>query len=136
MKTDLATLFLRLALSAGLLSAVFSRLGWLGKHSTGWSEFIEYTARVNSFAPKALISPMAIAATILESLFAIGLLVGYKTSFIAYGTSILTFMFGLAMTYSFGLKEPLDYSVFAFSAAAFLLASMPAVPWTIDQLIR
>jgi putative oxidoreductase len=46
----------------------------------------------------------------------------------------LTLLFSLAMTFSFGIKEPLDYSVFAFSAAAFLLGTFPIYKWSIDQL--
>jgi len=34
-------------------------------------------------------------------------------------------MFGAAMTISFGLKSPLDYSVFSASAAALLLVMWP-----------
>jgi putative oxidoreductase len=44
-------------------------------------------------------------------------------------------LFAFAMTYSFGIKEPLDYSVFAFSAGAFLLATIPYYKWSIDQLL-
>jgi hypothetical protein len=51
------------------------------------------------------------------------------------GASFLTLLFAFAMTYSFGIKEPLDYSVFAFSAGAFLLATMPYFKWSIDQLL-
>jgi len=49
---DVATLFLRLGLASGFLSAVASRASFWGKHSSGWSGFLEYTAQVNSFAPK------------------------------------------------------------------------------------
>jgi putative oxidoreductase len=39
------------------------------------------------------------------------------------------------MSYSYGIKEPLDYSVFAFSAAAFFLASQQHFNWSIDELL-
>jgi len=75
-------------------------------------------------------------STILETGFAILLLLGYKNQVDVAGSSILTLLFALAMAYSFGLKEPLDYSVFAFSASAFLLSTMPDFPLSIDQKIK
>ena len=132
---DIATLFLRLALSSGFLSAVASRLSLWGKQSSGWSNFLTYTANVNSFAPKSIIPAIAVSSTILETVLGILLLFGYKTNYAALGAAILTLLFAFAMAWSFGLKEPLDYSVFGFSAAAFLLATMPYYKWSIDQLL-
>lgn len=133
--TDIATLLLRVSLALGLLSAVASRLGLWGKHSSGWSSFLNYTAQVNSFAPKSMIPTLAVAATVLEAGLGILLLVGFKTSYAACGTALLTLIFAVAMSYSFGIKEPMDYSVFAFSAAALLLATIPSYKWSIDQLL-
>ena len=137
MKTiqDTATLFLRLALAAGFLSAVASRLGWWGAESSGWKNFIAYTAEVNSFAPKNLIPALAVASTLLETALAILLLIGYQTRYAAIGTALLTLLFALAMSYSFGAKNPLDYSVFAVCAGAFLLATMPGYRFSMDEII-
>jgi hypothetical protein len=41
---------------------------------------------------------------------------------VAFGAATLLFLFGTAMAISFGIKSPLDYSVFSASAAAVLLA--------------
>lgn len=131
---DTATFLLRIALAIGFLSAVFSRLGLWGEYSSGWQNFIAYTGKVNSFAPKNSIPVIAILSTVLETLFALMLLIGYKTRLAATGAAILTLLFALAMTYSFGVKDPLDYSVFVFSAAAFLLATMPQYRWSIDEI--
>jgi putative oxidoreductase len=137
MKTyqHIASFLLRLALATGFLSAVASRLGLWGQQSSGWEKFLQYTAQVNSFAPKKMIPALAVASTILETLLGILLLLGFKTSLAATGAMMLTFLFAVAMTFSFGLKEPLDYSVFTFSAAAFVLATMPAGKWSIDQYL-
>ncbi len=132
----IATLLLRLGLSFGFLSAVASRLSLLGAKSSGWNSFLDYTAQVNSFAPKSIISSIAVASTVLETAIAIMLLIGFKTSYAAFGAAILTLLFAIAMSYSFGIKEPMDYSVFAFSAGAFLLATMPYYKWSIDQLLH
>ena len=129
---DLATLLLRFALAAGFLSAAGSRLGVWGK---GWGNFLGYTGEVNSFAPACLIPALAITATMLETGLAILLLIGFKTRWAALGTAMLTLLFALAMAYSFGIKEPLDYSVFADCTAAFLLATMPHYRWSIDEIV-
>jgi putative oxidoreductase len=132
----IATVLLRFILATGFLSAVASRLGLWGSHSSGWEKYLDYVRDVNSFAPVSIIPLLAIVSTILESAFAILLLIGYKTRWTALGTSVLTLLFALAMTYSFGIKEPLDYSVFAFSASAFLLTTIPDYPYSIDKRIQ
>src|SRR5262245_36384914 len=113
---DIATVLLRLALSSGFLSAVSSRLSLWGKYSSGWDNFVTYTAQVNSFAPKSIAPAVALISTVLETTLGILLLIGYKTNYAAAAAAVLTLMFAIAMTISSGIKEPLDYSVFAFSA--------------------
>ena len=135
MYQDIATLLLRLALSSGFLSAVASRLSLWGKQSSGWNSFLNYTAKVNSFIPKNFIPAIAVASTILEASLGILLLLGFKTNYAAYGAATLSLLFAMAMSFSFGIKESFDYSVFAFSAGAFLLATMPYSKWSIDQLL-
>ena len=122
---DLSILGLRISLAAGFLSAVASRLGLWGKHSSGWSNFLEYSAQVNSFLPGSFIPAISVTSTFLEAGLGILLLIGFKTAYAAVGSGCLTMLFAFAMAYSFGVKEPLDYSVFAFSAGAFLLSAMP-----------
>ena len=131
----IASLLLRLALAAGFLSAVASRLSLWGSHSSGWKSFLSYTGQVNSFLPQTMIPVVAVTSTILETTLGIMLLTGYKTSNAAIATALLTLLFSAAMAYSSGIKEPLDYSVFAFSAGAFLLSTMSYYKWSIDQLL-
>lgn len=132
---DTAILLLWFALAASFLSSVASRLSLWGQYSSGWEKFLKYAGEVNSFAPKSLIPFLAISATILETGFGVLLLFGLLTRYAAIGSSALTLIFALAMAYSFGIKEPLDYSVFAFSAAAFLLATATQYRWSIDEKI-
>lgn len=134
-RTHISTLLLRLALAAGFLSAVASRLSLWGKQSSGWHNFLDYTAQVNSFLPVSWVPAIAVTSTVLETGFGILLLTGFKTRYAAYGAALLTAFFAVAMTCSFGIKEPLDYSVFAFSAGALLLATMPGYKWSVDQLL-
>ncbi len=115
-------IFMRLALAAGFLSAVASRLGFWGNRSSGWENFVRYTADVNSFLPSGWAPALAVASTVAESGLGLMLLFGLWTRYAAYGAAGLTLVFALAMAFSFGVKEPLDYSVLACSAGALLLA--------------
>jgi putative oxidoreductase len=132
---DYAILLLRITMAIGFLSAVLSRLGLLGKRSSGWENFLAYAESVNSFLPKSAIPSIAIISTFLETLFAVLLLIGYQTRKTAIGASILTFLFALAMSYSLGIKDPLDYSVFVFSMGAFLLATADKYRWSLDEYL-
>ena len=106
------------------LSAVADRFGLWGKYG-GWgnfANFTKYTAEVNSFMPAFSIPFLAWAATVAETSLGIGLIVGLWPRWMALGTALLLAMFGTAMAISFGVKSPLDYSVFSASAGALLLA--------------
>jgi thiosulfate dehydrogenase [quinone] large subunit len=117
--------FLRISLSAGFLSAVADRFGlWDKAHSAwgDWQTFIHYTQTLNPSFLKPITPFIGGLATLLEILFAIGLLTRFKTVSVATGSGILLSLFALAMTFSNSVKAPLDYSVFTASAAAFSLA--------------
>lgn len=117
--------FLRLALSAGFLSAVADRFGWWPAEWSAWGDwgsFVEYTQLLNPRIPDALISFTAGVATGLEIILAIGLLIPYKTMWTARISGILLLIFGLAMAIHLNIKAPMDYSVFPASAAAFALS--------------
>jgi uncharacterized membrane protein YphA (DoxX/SURF4 family) len=122
--------FTRLALSAAFLSAVADRFGLWGPFGSGpnvsWGDmhhFMIYAAKVNSFLPAKLVPTAGWAATIMELVFGIGLLTGKCTRCFALGSGLLLTMFGVAMAVSFGVKQPLNYSVFSAAAAAFWLAA-------------
>lgn len=119
-----AVLYLRLALGAAFLSAVADRFGLWGKYA-GWGNFANFTryvGQVNSFMPASTIPFLARAATAGETLLGILLIVGLWPRWVALGSAILLAMFGTAMAISFGIKSPLDYSVFSASAGAMVLA--------------
>ena len=82
---------------------------------------MRYTAEVNAFMPAATIPFLAWAATAAELAFGVLLLTGWRLRLVAFLSAGLLALFAIAMTLSFGIKEPLDYSVFSASAAAVLL---------------
>ena len=129
----LGILYVRIALGSAFLSPVADRFGLLGKHASwgNFANFTRYVAQVNSFMPAFTIPVLAWAATAAETTLGILLILGIWPRWVALGSSILLFLFGTAMAISFGIKSPLDYSVFSASAGALLLslfhARKPAV---------
>ena len=121
----MAIIYLRLALGAAFLSGIADRFGLYGKNVGygNFAGFLQYTAKVNSFMPASAIPFLAWAATALELTFGVALVIGIWLRWAALGSSLLLFVFGTAMAISFGIKSPLDYSVFSASAAALVLAA-------------
>lgn len=125
MEARIVKLFLRLSISAGMLSAVADRFGiWNKKVSVwgNWHAFLEYTSSINPWFPESFIPSIGVIATVAETVFALCLLIGYKTELFAKLSGFLMLLFGFAMSYSISIKAPLDYSVFAASGAAFALS--------------
>lgn len=116
--------YARIALATPFLSGVADRFGLWGTRSSwkNFADFERYTAQVNSFLPLAVIPFLAWAATFFELVFGIALLFGIRVRLVAFGSAILLALFGTAMAISFGIKSPLDYSVFSASAGALLLS--------------
>ena len=121
----MAILYVRTALGIGFLSGIADRFGlWRGRN-VGYGNFdgfISFTAKVNSFMPASTIPFLAWAATVGELVLGTLLVIGLWPRWTALASALLLVLFGVAMAISFGLKSPLDYSVFSASAAALLLA--------------
>ena len=123
----LGILYLRMALGTAFLSGVASRFGLWGENVGygNFANFMRYTAEVNSFLPAFTIPFLAWTATVAELALGVALVVGLRLRWAAFGSALLLALFGTAMAISFGLKSPLDYSVFSASAGALLLALYP-----------
>ena len=91
-------LFLRFAIAIGFLSAVADRLGLWSKEVSvwgNWDNFLSYTQLINPWVPNSLIPSLGLVATILEIIFAIFLIIGFKTELFAKLSGILLLVFGL-----------------------------------------
>lgn len=120
-----AFLYLRLALGVSFLSGIADRFGLYHGRNVGYGNFagfVQYTAKVNSFMPASLIPFLAWAATLAEFSFGVALVIGLWVRWAALGSCLLLILFGTAMAISFGIKSPLDYSVFSASAGALVFA--------------
>ncbi|WP_370478480.1 DoxX family protein [Tamlana flava] len=138
MNKKLIKLFLRLAISIGFLSAVADRFGIWSKEVAvwgNWDSFLSYTELINPWFPKTLIPTVAILATAAEISLAIFLIIGFKTELFAKLSGFLLLIFALSMTFSTGIKGPLDFSVFTASAGAFALSLMKEKYLESDNLI-
>jgi uncharacterized membrane protein YphA (DoxX/SURF4 family) len=117
--------YARFALGAAFLSGIADRFGLYGGRNVGYGNFdgfVSYTAKVNSFMPAFTIPYLAWAATAAELFLGVALIVGVWPRWVALGSALLLVLFGIAMAISFGIKSPVDYSVFSASAGAVLLA--------------
>jgi len=139
---DYSSVFLRLALGISFLAAVADRFGlWgsFGQPNVAWgdfSHFVAYTRKLNWFMPSAAIPALAWAATSVEILLGVALVLGAFTRVAAFLSGWLLLLFALSMTFALGLKAPLNFSVFTASAAAFLLAACGKYAWSLDSLWR
>lgn len=123
----LAPLFLRISLAASYVSAVADRFGlWGGEGSPGvvWANFQNFTAYTGSllfFFPEATHSFFAWSATILEILLGFFLIIGFRLKETSFLSFLLLSSFGLSMIKAYGLKAPLDYSVFTACSGSLVL---------------
>jgi uncharacterized membrane protein YphA (DoxX/SURF4 family) len=124
---QLAKLFLRWSLGLTFLSACADRFGLWGPPGSqyaawgDWAHFVAYSETLNWFLPAWMQSPVAWLATIAELSFGIALVLGVRLREAACGSAVLLGLFALAMTFSLGIKAPLNYSVFVDACAAWLL---------------
>lgn len=126
----LAQLFLRWSLGLTFLSACADRFGIWGPPGSkyagwgDWAHFLVYAETLNWFLPTWMQPPVAWLATLAELSFGFALILGVWLREAAYGSAVLLGLFALAMTFSLGIKAPLNYSVFVDAGAAWLLGSM------------
>lgn len=138
MQSKLIKLFLRLGIALSFLSAVADRFGlWSAEVSVwgNWRSFVDYTAVINPWMPIAIIPVLASIATFVEIVFALFLLIGFKTELFAKLSGVLILIFALSMTFSVGIKSGFDYSVFTASAAAFGLSLLKEKWLEVDNLL-
>lgn len=136
------TVFVRIAIAAGFLSAVADRFGGWGPAGEpgvawgNWAAFVAYTGRLTGWliADPGLMQSLAVVATGGEIGLGVLLLIGYQTRYAAFGSGLLLLSFALSMTISAtSPKMALDYSVYTASAAAFLLATATRYPFSLDN---
>ncbi|MEB2774327.1 DoxX family protein [Algoriphagus sp. D3-2-R+10] len=135
-------LFVRIAVATAFLSAVADRLGFWGEPGSAnaswgnWEHFLVYSNKLNFFVPPEVGGLLAIIATALEILFALLLLIGYKTKFISFASGILLVLFAVTMTLAFGIKSTFAYSVWIGASACFLLGTVNQYAYSLDNYLK
>ena len=90
---DLLSLGSRAALGVSFLLSVSDRLGLYGnpgERGVSWGtfeRFLGYAAEVNAFAPAWMIPFLGMAATVLELLFGVTLVLGLALRWVAFGSA-------------------------------------------------
>lgn|SRR5581483_7545831 len=141
-KAGLETVYLRLALAAGFITAVTDRFGLWGPYgvpNVAWGDmhhFTTYAGKLNPWFPGFMIPALAWIVTMAESTLVITLLLGWKTRLSATLAGCLLLAFAIGMTAGTGIKSALNASVFTASAGAFLLARARFFPLSIDSGFR
>jgi len=138
MNKKIIKVFLRFAIATAFLSAVADRFGMWSKEVSvwgNWNSFLEYTQIINPWFPDSMISIAGVIATTAEIIFAICLIIGFKTELFAKLSGFLLLLFALSMTFSTGIKGAFDFSVFSASAGAFALSLMKEKYLELDNLI-
>ena len=126
MQLRIAMTALRISIGICFLSGVADRFGlWTGRNVGygNFAGFLRYTAKVNSFMPAFSVPFLGWSATVAESLLGILLVAGLWKRWAALAGAALLCSFGVAMAISFGVKSPLDYSVFTSAMACVVLGS-------------
>jgi len=66
--------------------------------------FLNYTQILNPWIPSSLIPTVGFLATAAEIVFAISLLIGFKTELFVKLSGFLLLLFALSITFSIGIK--------------------------------
>lgn len=127
-KIDYFSLFARIAIGLSFLSAVADRIGlWtliLGSENVVWGNmenFIVYTGVLVPWIPNQILPLLAWSVTLVEIVFGVLLIIGFRQRIVALFSGILLLTFAFSMLFFTSFKAPLDYSVFTAAACSFLL---------------
>lgn len=135
-------LFARIAVATAFLSAVADRFGFWGEPGSpyaswgNWEHFLIYSNKLNFFVSPEIGELLAIMATVLEVVFAVLLLIGYKTKIVSLSSGILLALFAVAMTMAFGIKSTFTYSVWIGASACFLIGTLNEYDYSIDDYLK
>ncbi|SIO54027.1 DoxX family membrane protein [Chitinophaga niabensis] len=133
-----AQFLLRLALGIGFILPVLDRIGLIGAPGSNgvawgnWSNFVDYTHSLVPYLSRSLAEVAGWTATILEAVFGVLLIIGYKTKWAAFGSFGLTLIFAVSMFFFSNYRAPFSYSVFVVSFSSLLLAGLPYHKWSLD----
>jgi uncharacterized membrane protein YphA (DoxX/SURF4 family) len=125
-RTPFVVALARIVIGGAFLNALWNRFD-------DFSRFVAYTGQVNAFLPAEVIPFLAVAATVLECIFAAAMLLGIAIPWAAAGSAVLLFLFATAMVAS-GLDQ-FEWAVYVLAAGAWVVAASGARLLTVDSLL-
>jgi putative oxidoreductase len=125
-----AVLLTRFGLASTFLSGVADRFGAWGRHgapNVSWGDMHHFAARAQAIFPQA--SPAlalfaAWVATVLDTAFGLGLLIGVRTRTMAFGSGVLLLAYTFAAALSPGPHAVFAYGLPGLAGASMLLAAL------------
>jgi putative oxidoreductase len=129
----------RVAIGGEFILSVADRFGFLGPpgSAVSWGDFghfVAYTHQVNSFLPASFAPVLAVLATICETTFGMGLVLGIGIQYVARAAAVLLCLFGSAMIASGLVESQFYYAVFVLAAGALAIANVDATLLSLDAL--
>ena len=91
---------------------------------------------MNAFLPVSFAYPLAVLATICESVFTVTLFFGIRTREACAGAAILLCCFGSAMTASGLSHGQFYYAVFLLAAGAWYMSAIDPTWLSLDRFLR
>ena len=137
-----STVFARLAVGFVFISHIADRLGFWGPpgaSNVAWGNleiFYNNVRALNPYLPDVLIPVVGWIVNVAELTLGVLLIAGFKTRWAGFLTGLLLLAIAVANAVVFGIKVPLNYSIFSAAAAAFLIASHHEFPLSIDNMQR
>jgi hypothetical protein len=131
---------LRAVIGLEFALSVADRFGLLGAPGKGvswgdFSHFVAYTHQVNAFLPASFAPLLAVLATVCETTFGIGLIVGIRIPYIARAAAVLLCLFGSAMIASGLIESQFFYAVFVLASAAWVISTIDASWLSLDGVM-
>lgn len=131
----------RTLMAADFLLAVSDRFGALGApgaSGVSWGDFahfIDNTRSTTSFLPGSFAATLAVAATVIEIVLGVALLLGTRLELTASAATLLLSVYGTSMVISRPVAEVFHYNVFVLAAGMWSLAatSRPAAVKPVDR---
>lgn len=134
---------IRVLIGLDFLYSIADRFGVLGPYHTAgvswgnWKNFVYYTHVLNGILPAAAAPYLAAAATLLEGVLAICLILGILPRIASLAAAALLTTYIVTMSATSGFLSQFDFAVLLLAAAAFFVASLgPGIKAPIGRRVQ
>ncbi|MGB6986460.1 MAG: hypothetical protein WBD74_10850 [Candidatus Aquilonibacter sp.] len=127
-RVPLVNAAIRMLIGANFIYSIADRFGVLGPYHTvgvswgSWKNFVYYTHVLNGYLPTAAAPYLAAAATLLEGVLAVCLILGIFPRVTTLTTAALLAVYIITMSATSGFVSQFDFAVLLLATAAFFVA--------------